>query len=279
MAKKRLFYYRPLLILSATLFAWLILPVFIKSLLKTSFYEFQAPVSVGASYMGNLQDYWASKTHSKKDLFEAGQNLARLNAGYELAIVENNALKGEITRLENLLQLPSRPNYRYEIARVVSRDFNSWWQRIEIRKGSIHGIRRGDAVVFTGGVVGRVSEVGRSTAIIDLLSNGRLRMAAIIEGDNRPMSFRGAGAKTFASPNGFAEFVPSDVKITDPERPPRLITSGMGGIFPPGLHIGYITKLTPGANGMFNDADIQLDNRLMGISEVAVLIPLNPRNE
>lgn len=278
MPKKRLFNYRPLLILSATLFIWLILPVFVKSLLKTSFYEFQAPLAVGTSYLGNLQDYWASKSHSKKDLFEAGQNLARLNAGYELAIVENDALKEEVRRLENLLQLPSRPNYRYEIARVVGRDFNSWWQRIEIRKGQIHGIRRGDAVVFTGGVVGRVSEVGRNTSIVDLLSNGHVRMAAVIEGDNRPMSFRGAGANTFASPNGFAEFVPADIEITDPEHPPRLITSGMGGVFPPGLNIGRIIELTPGANGMFKDAVVMLDNRLMGISEVAVLIPLYARD-
>lgn len=278
MAKKRLFYYRPLIILSAILFTWLLLPVFVKTLLKTSFYEFQAPIEVSASYLGNLQDYWSSKTHSKKDLYEAAQNLARLNSGYELAIVENNALKEEIHRLENLLQLPSRPNYRYEIARVVSRDFNSWWQRIEIRKGQIHGIRRGDAVVFTGGVVGRVSEVGRNTSIIDLLSNGHVRMAAIIEGDNRPMSFRGGGAKTFAAPNGIAEFVPADIEIEDPEHPPRLMTSGMGGVFPPGLSIGRITELTPGINGMFKDAIIQLDNRLMGISEVAVLIPLNPRD-
>ena len=41
----------------------------------------------------------------------------------------------QITRLEGLLRLPAYANYRFEHARVASRDFSGWWQRIVIRKG------------------------------------------------------------------------------------------------------------------------------------------------
>ena len=157
---------------------------------------------------------------------------------------------------------------------MIKRDFNSWWQTIVIRKGTVHGVRNGAAVVFTGGVVGRVRKAYRETAIVDLLSNGHLRLAAIIEGDTRPMSFRGSGASGFGEPTGLAEYVPRDVEILDPENPPKLITSGMGGVFPPGLNIGLMTELKTGASGMFQDGTIRLDPRLTSINEVAVLIPI-----
>lgn len=274
MQKKRLFFLRPTVTLAAILVVWLALPVIIKSLVETSFYKFQAPVEVTASYIRDLQEFWGARTHSKTELFKAAQGLARLNASYELAIVENQSLKDEIARVEDLLQLPSRPNYRYEVARIVKRDFNSWWQTIVIRKGTIQGVRNGAAVVFTGGVVGRVRQAYRQTAIVDLLSNGHLRMAAVIEGDNRPMSFRGAGSTGFGQPNGLAEYIPIDVSIVDPQNPPLLITSGMGGVFPPGLKIGVMSNLRPGSSGLFQDATIKLDPRLMSLNEVAVLVPI-----
>lgn len=222
--------------------------------------------------MRELQNYWAARAKSKNELYEAGKDLARLNATYELMILENQTLKQEVERLEELLRLPTRPAYHYEIARVVSRDFNSWWQHLEIRKGRKHGIPMGAPVVFAGGVVGRINEVHEYTSTVELLSNSHLRMAVIIAGDNRPMSYRGSGYQTLQTPVGRAEYIPNDIKITDPSDPPRIITSGMGGVFPAGLHIGYLRRLHPGASGMFMDGDIHLDKRLSSLTEVAVLI-------
>lgn len=273
MPKKRLFSIKPFAVLIAVIVFWIFAPIAIKATLRSAFYEFQAPLSASASYIRELQNFWAARLKSKNELYETGKDLAHLNATYELKILENQALKQEVERLETLLGLPSRPEYNYEIARVVSRDFNSWWQHLEIRKGSIHGIPLGAPVVFSGGVVGRVREVHKYTSTVELLSNSHLRMAVIIEGDNRPMSFRGSGFKIFRSPTGLAEYVPTDIKLTDPDNPLRIITSGMGGVFPAGIHIGYITRLKPGASGMFQDGDIVLDNRLSNLTEVAVLVP------
>lgn len=276
MYKKRLVQFKPLIVLGVSLTAWLLLPVVAKSFLRTSFYEFQAPASVASSYARDLQNYWAARAKSKNELFEAGQNLARLNAAYSLAALENESLKQEIERLENLLQLPSRPEYQYEVARVVERDFNAWWQRITIRKGRDYGIPIGAPVVFVGGVVGRVREVHAYTSIVDLISSSQLRLAVVIEGDNRPLSFRGGGAQTFAQPTGIAEFVPVDIQIEDTKNLPTLMTSGMGGVYPAGLRVGEIERLRRGAGGMFYDGDVLLDKRLASLTEVAVMIQIPP---
>lgn len=276
MYKKRIAQFKPLIVLGVATFAWLFMPVFVKSFLKTSFYEFQAPVSLASSYVRDLQDYWSARAQSKTELYEAAQGLARLNAAYQLSALEKKSLENEITRLENLLQLPSRPDYQYEIARVVERDFNAWWQRITIRKGRDYGIPVGAPVVFVGGVVGRVSEVNAYTSTVELISNNHLRLAVVIEGDNRPLSYRGAGSTSLAKPVGLAEFVPVDIQISDTEELPILLTSGMGGVYPAGLKVGEIRKLRQGAGGMFYDGDVVLDSRLASLTEVAVMIQIPP---
>lgn len=274
MYKKRLIQFQPLIVLGVVTFVWLVLPFVVKAFAKTSFYEFQAPVSLAGSYVRDLQDFWAARTKSKNELYEAGQGLARLNAGYQLAALENKTLVEEITRLENLLQLPSRPDYQYEIARVVERDFNAWWQRITIRKGKDYGIPVGAPVVFVGGVVGRVSEVHAYTSVVDIISNTHLRLAVVIEGDNRPLSYRGGGATTFAQPLGIAEFVPVDIQISDTQNLPKLVTSGMGGVYPAGIRVGQLKRLKQGAGGMFFDGEVVLDSRLASLTEVAVMIQI-----
>ncbi|EDY82681.1 rod shape-determining protein MreC [Verrucomicrobiia bacterium DG1235] len=276
MYKKRLVQFKPLIVLAVATLAWLMLPVVFKAIAKTSFYEFQAPVSITSSYVRDLQDFWAARTKSKNELYEAGQSLARLNASYELTALQNQTLEEEISRLESLLQLPSRPDFQYEIARVVERDFNAWWQRITIRKGNDYGIPVGAPVVFVGGVVGRVREVYAYTSVVDIISNNHLRLAVVIEGDNRPLSYRGGGSASFAKPLGIAEFVPVDIQISDTQDLPTLITSGMGGVYPAGLRVGEIRRLRQGAGGMFYDGEVELDPRLASLTEVAVMIQIPP---
>jgi rod shape-determining protein MreC len=264
---------RPFLALGIVVVAWAILPVVVKSLARISFYEFQAPANLTAERIRALQVFWSSRLHSKNDMFEAGKDVARLNAAYELSIREKESLDAEVDRLELLLNLPARDGYRYEIARVVSREFSAWWQQVTIRKGHNYGIPVGAPVVFTGGVVGRVREVHTYTAVVDLLSSQNLRLAANFDGDNRPVAYRGGPNPAFVGPRGTVEFVPMDLTTSENDRP-LLVTSGLGGVFPPGLPIGRVDHLEPGPDGQFLIGEVVLDGRMGSLTEVAVLIPI-----
>jgi|GEM_PF-68907 len=284
---------RPFLTLALLLLVWLVAPVFLKAFWRASFFEFQAPIDATASYVRDLQEYWTLRAHSKHELIEAGRDLARINASYALAVQENATLRAELDRQHSLLQIPPQPEHRMEHARVVRRDFSAWWQRLIVRKGRNYRIPVGAPVVFAGGVVGVVSEVHAYTATVDLISSPKVRLAAVIEGDARPISYQGGLNPTLAPPRGVIEFVPLDIAQTAsaspasniptaPRRanaarngPPRqLLTSGLGGVFPAGLRIGQITQLKPNADGLFQTGEVALDSRLSELREVTILVPV-----
>lgn len=276
MPAKRFDQAKPFALLGIVIAAWLLVPAVVKRFARASFFEFQAPLEVSASAVRDLQDFWALRTRSKNELIEAGQQLSRLNASYELAIQKNAALEGEIRRLEELLRMPVFAEYRAESARVVRRNFGTWWQRLTIRKGSLHGIPVNAPVIFVGGVVGRVASVGLYTSEVDLISTPGLRLAATLEGDTRPISYQGSSKEAFGPFGGRIDFVPLDV-FANSASPKRVVTSGLGGTFPPGLVIGKISKLQPGSDGLFKFGEVELDPRLADVTEVTVLVPLKTR--
>ena len=273
MPKLRFDQARPFLIFGIIVGGWLVVPLMVKSLMRVSFFELQAPMIAGASYARDLQDFWSLRTRSKVEMIEAGRDLARLNASYQLSVNQVETLRGEIRRLEDILRLPQRAEFRFEVARVARRDFSTWWQRIIIRKGRDHGIPLGAPVVFAGGVVGRVTEVHAYTAVVDLVSSPTMRLSATVDGDSRPFAYQGGPNPPFRSPRGSVEFVPLDI-FANPAAPKRLVTTGLGGVFPPGLTIGSVVHLEPSTDGLFKSGQIFMDPRLSDLTEVTVLVPL-----
>ena len=266
---------RPFLTLGIILLAWAFLPLVVKTFTRATFFEMQAPLTVADSFVQDLQNYFANQLHSKEELREAGKQVAGLIRYNEVGVQRNEELQADILRLENLLNLPPQPAFRFEAARVARRDFSGWWQRMVIRKGSNYGITVGAPVVFSGGVVGRVTEVHRYTSVVDLVTSPTFRLAASVTGDTRPISYQGGLNDPFKSPRGTVEFVPLDVYAAR-SAPKRLVTSGLGGVFPAGLTIGEITTLESSPDGLFKIGEVQLDERLGSLAEVTVLVPLNP---
>ncbi len=275
MLPKRFDQVSPFFTLGIILLTWLLLPFVFKTFTRATFFEIQAPLTVADSYAHDLQDFWSNRLRSKDELLQAGRDLAGLVAKYDFSVQQNQQLEADILRLENLLNLPPLPAFRLEPARVAQRDFSGWWQRFTIRKGKNFGLTVGAPVVFSGGVVGRITEVHRYTAVVDLVTSPTFRLAASLAGDNRPISYQGGLNDSFKAPRGTVEFVPLEF-TTARNAPRRLVTSGLGGIFPAGLSIGEILNLELSADGLFKAGDVQLDERIGTLTEVTVLVPLNP---
>ena len=264
---------KPVTLLAVFLMGWWLLPLLCKRFARASFNEFQAPFNHSYSHLADLQTYWQFESRSKKELIEAGRDMSRQLAYYTYKNQQNSALQAEIHRLEKLLNLPSKPEYRYEVARVTKRELNAWWQQITVRKGRNDSIPVGAAVVYAEGVVGRVSEVRAYESVIELVSSPGFRMAANIENEERPVTYQGFLNPPFSSPLGQVMNIPPEIRL-NPLEPRRLVSSPLGGIFPEGLTIGMVTALEPGPDGFFQKGTVRLSEDLSALQEVAIVIPI-----
>jgi rod shape-determining protein MreC len=270
---------KPLLLAGAVLILWTLLPAAMKSLMRVSFYEFKAPAWSALTYLRDLQDYWSLRVRSKDELIQAGRDLARLNAAYIIRLQEAAAVEQELHQLESLLRLPPLPAYRPEPARVIKRDFASWTQSLIIRKGQDYGLQPGMAVIYRDGVVGRVAEVFAFTSRIELLTSPGFRMAAHVEGDTRPVTFRGALVHPPGQARGRAINIPGDIVSQDEGSAPLLVSSRLGGVFPDGIVIGSLQDLELAPDGLFQAGLVHISAEILSLREVAVLVPVDPNQK
>jgi hypothetical protein len=98
------------------------------------------------------------------------------------------------------------------------------------------------------------------------------RIAATLEGDSRPLSFQGGNNPAFGPARGLVDYVPTDASASE-VTPRRIVTSGLGGVFPAGLFIGEITRLETSTDGLFKTGEVRLESRLAELTEVTVLVP------
>ncbi len=262
---------RNIAIFALALFAAVLLPDWVVDFFRGAFAEFRAPLEAIPSQLNDLRKFWSLKSNTKLELIEAGRDLARLNSAYELKVMENSSLKLQVERLEELLSLPSQERYKMEIARVASRDINAWWQQVTLRKGSLHGIKEGYAVIYGGGVLGRVCEVGLYTCKVELVSSRDFRIACHIKGDDRPIIYQGLGGVSLRSFGGEIRDVPADVEETSGA---VIVTSSLAGSFPDGILIGEISSLKLDSDEIFKSGTVRLNPELSAVKEAAVLIPV-----
>lgn len=213
----------------------------------------------------DLDFYWSLKSQSKDYLIEVIRDLARENAALNLERQKEMQASMELQRLETLLELPALPGFDYRVARVYKRDTTAWWDRILIGLGQQEGIELGMGVVATHGVVGRIVDVGRSTAVVELVSSPMFRVAATLSGDARPVTYQGVVNKPWTEPIGLVYNVPTDLKATTWE-PQALVSSHLGGLFPGGLLIGWVRDLIMQSDGLFQSATVYLPEALLDLT-------------
>ncbi len=274
MAQFRLDRLTPIITLFAFLLIWWLTPNIAKLFIEKSLQEFQAPMWLATHALESETSKAFLKTKSKDDLIDVITALKRKNAFYQQIDGLNKSYKDEIERLESILSLQNRFLFKHEFAHVIQRNIGSWWQTIRINKGRKHGVQKGDAVIFAGGVVGRIASTNYYTSEIDLLTSDDFRISATFQGDQRPLIYEGSGTNQWGQISGTIKNAPQDL-MTNSIEPIHLVTTGLGGKFPAGIKIGEVPWLEPDNTGLFQAGKVNIDQRLLGIKEVVILIPYN----
>ena len=255
---------------------WVLLPSAVRRFNREAFVEFQAPALHLVGKSRDLATFWEKKSRSTEEMVAAGRDLARINAALELKLKGLEDIRRENTRLREVTRYNVPADYLSVVARVATRDSSSWWQRIVIRKGRNDGIRPGAPVVFGDTVVGRVTAVHLTTSEVDLVTSPGFRCTAYLEGDdqNRIVLINGVAANSLGTAKARVSVIPYDY-LLPAGTPARVTTTGMGGVFPSGLTLGYLDGGAYATQvGNFKESLLVPSRDLYNLQEVSVLVPI-----
>jgi rod shape-determining protein MreC len=199
--------------------------------------------------------------------FVAVQEFISLPRNSTSLIQENAALLEEISRLQTqVVQYQqqvaetqalaalvnfsrSNPDNLYTAASVIGRDPSPFLHYLIIDRGSADGIRRGMPVVTAQGLVGRVDAVISNAARVQLITDPASAVNARLENAGRDVVMVGSVAGDLS-----LDLVAQDVIL---ETGDILLTSGLGGVYPPDLLVGQILNVRKRDSDIFQQATVQ----------------------
>ncbi len=189
----------------------------------------QVPVALlenGQSYLQGIKDAQAREAAARTQLARQSERAAR-----------TEQLAAENERLRALLNLQPALQVRSVAAELLYEAGDPYSRKIFINRGARQGVAAGAPVVNEAGVLGQVTEVYPLSAVVTLLTD---RDAAIpvlnTRTQQRGAAFGGAEGGTALELRFMAGN--ADVQAGD-----ALTTSGVDGVYPPGLPVARVTRV------------------------------------
>ena len=147
-------------------------------------------------------------------------------------------LEAKVQRYEALLNVQIDPSINYVSGRVVSDNGGPFVDTVIVNAGREQGVKSGDAVIDTDGLIGRIVSSGEKAARVLLLTDLNSRLPVVIE----PGHYKAvlAGDNT--------DWPRLEYLLATSSAAPgdRVVTSGDGGLIPPGLPIGLVIQTSDG---------------------------------
>ena len=165
------------------------------------------------------------------------------NARLQAAAAENARLRG-------LLASAERARLDVQLAGILDIDLDPTRQRLVLDAGSGDGVRIGQAVIDAGGLMGQVIAATPTTATVLLITDPDHAVPVMVARSGVRLVVYGSGRSDALQ----AADVPlsADVRAGD-----VLLTSGMGGRFPPGFAIGTLQALRPDDSRAFLEGEVK----------------------
>ena len=192
-------------------------------------------VQGGEDYLRGLRQALAAEHAAKASLARQAQRALRA----EQLVLEN-------TRLRSLLQLRMATAVRSHAAEVLYEAADPYSRKVFIDRGTAHGVLPGSPVINEAGVLGQVTHLYPLTAEVTLLADKDAAIPVLnVRTQQRSAAFGGqfggaAGMELrFVSGN-------ADVQVGD-----ELHTSGLDGVYPPGLPVARVASVERRAEAGF----------------------------
>jgi rod shape-determining protein MreC len=234
----------------------------VRKTLSVLLHPVQILVSAPFDISQNISESMASRTELIADNRRLSQEALVQNARLQRMV----ALESENARLRALLDSTTKVGDSILIAEIVSVDMNPYRNMILINKGGPDGVYVGQAVIDADGIVGQITRdrlySAEAMLVTDVdhalpveLVRNRLRSIAVGTGDLDRLSL------PFLASN-------ADVREGD-----LLVSSGLGGTFPPGYPVGVIRQVNSVTGQPFLEINAEPAAALNRIREVLLVTP------
>jgi len=234
--------------------------------------------SFSVSPLISAQSWLSQRYLAFSDFFNSPRDMATLRA--QNAQLENEVamLQSEIVALqENLAQSDilytlldfarTNPEHEYVAATVIGREISPFLQYIIIDKGSNDGLRHGMPVVTQQGLVGRIDALISDASRIQLITDANSSVNVKLQTAGVEGLVRGSVTGEIS-----LDMVPvdSEVQIGD-----ILMTSGLGGTYPPNIFVGQVLTMQSKQNVLFQTGSVQPVVDFSNLSAVLVITNFN----
>jgi rod shape-determining protein MreC len=177
----------------------------------------------------------------------------RLREDLLLANARLNRMAGvaaQNQRLKELLDTQRSLDINVQLARVVGVDLGAWQQRLVLNLGARDGVKPGQPVIDAHGVMGQVVQTLPTTSVVMLVTDPAHAIPVVVERS-------GLRTVAYGARDGSGLVLPSIPSAADVQPGDKLLTSGLGGRFPPGFPVGKVLAVAPDTSGMFRVAQVQ----------------------
>lgn len=239
----------------------LILIIVIAGVLILAISGYLTPIfSVSVSPLISAQSWISERYLAFRDFFGSPRDMATLRE-------ENITLRNEVAQLqseiialqENLAQADilytlldfarNNPDHEYEAATVIGREISPYLQYIIIDKGSNNGIRYGMPVVTQQGLVGRIDAVISDAARVQLITDA----GSVVNVRLKTASVEGQVSGSITGEVSL-DMVPVETQVDIGE---VILTSGLGGTYPPNIFVGQVLSMQSRQNALFQTGSVQ----------------------
>jgi rod shape-determining protein MreC len=180
---------------------------------------------------------WSSQTLSTREsLQEENSALKVEHLQLKLRLQKLDALEAENARLRDLLQSSTAVGERVLIGELLAVDMDPFKRLVTLNRGEQDGVSEGQALLDAHGVMGQVVSVAPFTSVGMLITDPSHAI---------PVQVNRTGLRAIAIGTGAPDRldIPHLPTNADVEVGDLLITSGLGGRFPPGYPVGRIMSV------------------------------------
>jgi rod shape-determining protein MreC len=208
----------------------------------------------------SVQTWIATRYQAVSNLLTAPQDTVRLRQRNAELEAEVSQLQSQIIELQQQLSetqvlsalvdfARANPEYHYQAAAVIARDPSPFMHYVIINQGSDNGLQRGMPVVTQKGLVGRVTAVTAVASRVQLITDPGSVINVRLEPSRAQAVLSGALTGEIS-----LDMIPQDAEVQAGD---LVLTSGLGGGFPPDLLIGRLTGVRSREQELFQEASVQ----------------------